>query len=85
MVSAYWGAQPFTFGAGVSWGDCLLSGYSLAGLCQRLAEWALLSLTGVGDVLAWVRTFSGFNYFLSIISLFITSSGSIYALVIPSW
>ncbi|HXO77608.1 MAG TPA: hypothetical protein VN824_20285, partial [Puia sp.] len=62
--SAYWGAQPFTFGP-VYLGAiiCFLAILGLV-FVKGWQKWALLSITVLGIVLAWGKNFSGLNYFL---------------------
>src|SRR6201991_4682134 len=62
--SAYWGAQPFTFGP-VYLGAiiCFLAILGLV-FVKGWQKWALLSITVLGIVLAWGKNFSALNYFL---------------------
>lgn len=62
--SAYWGAQPFTFGP-VYLGAiiCFLAILGLV-FVKGWQKWALLVLTVLGIVLSWGKNFSAFNYFL---------------------
>lgn len=62
--SAYWGAQPFTFGPVYLGAIIIFLGILGLVFVKGWQKWGLLTLIILGIALAWGKNFAAFNYFL---------------------